>query len=183
DQANDDGYSRLADDDKKSFWKSNPYLDPHFTGEPDDTRPQWLIIDLGGHKPLNAIRIHWGAPYAKQYKVEYWPGDDPMHLQPDDDDEWQPFAYGNIANAQGGDALIRLSERPQSTEFVRIVMSNSSHTSAQSSDDVRDSLGFAIREIELGNIDKRGRFHDHVRHWPDRHRQTIFYVSSTDPWH
>ena len=183
DQANDDGYSRIADGDKESFWKSNPYLDPHFTGEPDDAHPQWLIIDLGGHKPLNAIRIHWGAPYAKRYKVEYWPGDDPMHLQPDDDEEWQPFAYGNIANAQGGDELIRLSERPRSAEFVRIVMSNSSHTSAQSSDDIRDSLGFAIREIELGNIDKRGRFHDHVRHSPHRHRQTIFYVSSTDPWH
>src|SRR5262249_29594078 len=62
-------------------------------------------------------------------------------------------------------------------------MSNSSHTSTQSSDDVRDSLGFAIREIELGKMDNRGRFHDHVRHAPDRHRQTVIYASSTDPWH
>src|SRR6266481_1559248 len=193
DQANDDGYSRIADGDKESFWKSNPYLDPHFTGEPDEAHPQWLIIDLGGQKPVNAVRINWGAPYAKQYKVEYWQGDDPMHLQPDDDDDWQPFANGNIENAQGGDDLIRLAERPRSAQFVRIVMSNSSHTSAQVSDDIRDSLGFAIREVELGNIDpplrrsgaasKRGRFHDHVRHAPDRHRQTIVYVSSTDPWH
>ena len=59
-------------------------------------------------KPVNAIRIRWAAPYAKQYKVEYWPGDDPMHLHPDDDDDWQPFAHGNIANAHGGDELIRL---------------------------------------------------------------------------
>jgi hypothetical protein len=193
DQANDDGYSRIADGDKESFWKSNPYLDSHFTGEPADAHPQWLIVDLGGDKPVNAIRIHWAAPYAKQYKVEYWPGDDPMHLQPDDDDVWQPFANGNIENTQGGDELIRLAERPRSVQFVRIVMRNSSHTSAQSSDDIRDSLGFAIREIELGNIDppsrrpgaasQRGRFHDHVRHAPDRHRQTIVYVSSTDPWH
>jgi hypothetical protein len=193
DQANDDGYSRIADGDKESFWKSNPYLDSRFTGEPDDAHPQWVIIDLGRHKPVNAIRIRWAAPYAKQYKVEYWPGDDPMHLQPDDDDVWQPFANGNIENAQGGDELIRLTERPRSVQFVRIVMSNSSHTSAQSSDDIRDSLGFAIREIEMGDIDppsrrsgapsKRGGFHDHVRHAPDRHRQTIVYVSSTDPWH
>jgi F5/8 type C domain len=183
DQANDDGYSRIADGDKDSFWKSNPYLDSHFTGESDDAHPQWVIIDLGEQKPVNAVRIRWAAPYAKQYKVEYWPGDDPMHLHPDDDDDWQPFAHGNIENAQGSDELVRLTGRARSVQFVRIVISNSSHTSAQSSDDIRDSLGFAIREIELGNVDKRDHFHDHVRHAPDRHRQTIVYVSSTDPWH
>jgi hypothetical protein len=183
DQANDDGYSRITDGDKKSFWKSNPYLDSHFTGESENAHPQWLIVDLGRKKPVNAIRIGWAAPYAKQYKVEYWPGDDPMHLHPDDDDDWQPFAHGIIENAQGGDELIRLTKQPRSVQFVRIVMSNSSHTSAQNSDDIRDSLGFTIREIELGNIDKRNHFHDRVHHAPDRHRQTIVYVSSTDPWH
>ena len=152
DQANDDGYSRIADGDKESFWKSNPYLDSHFTGESDDAHPQWVIIDLGRHKPVNAIRIRWATPYAKQYKVEYWPGDDPMHLHPDDNnDDWLPFAHETIENAQGRDQLIRLSERQRSVQFVRIVMSNSSHTSTQGLDDIRDSLGFAIREIELGN--------------------------------
>jgi hypothetical protein len=183
DQANDDGYSRIDDGDKKSFWKSNPYLDSHFTGEPDDAHPQWVIIDLGRHKPVDAIRIHWAAPYARQFHVEYWPGDDPMHLQPDDEDDWQPFANGKISDARGGSELIRLADRPRSVQFVRIVMSNSSHTSAQSSDDIRDSLGFSIREIELGKMGNDGRFHDHLRHAPDRHRQTIIYVSSTDPWH
>jgi len=183
DQANDDCYSRIADGDKQSFWKSNPYLDSHFTGESDDAHPQWVIIDLGERKPVNAIRIDWAAPYASRYGVEYWPGDDPMHLQPDDDDDWQPFAHGNIENAHGGDETVRLAQRPRSVQFVRIVMSRSSHTSAESSDDIRDRLGFAIREIELGKIDKNSRFHDHVRHAPDRHRQTIIYVSSTDPWH
>jgi F5/8 type C domain-containing protein len=183
DQANDDGYSRIADGDKKSFWKSNPYLDSHFTGEPDDAHPQWVVIDVGASKLVNAIRIHWGTPYARRYRIEYWPGDDPMHLHPDDDDEWHPFARGNIDDSHGGDELIRLAERPRSVQFVRIVMSRSSHTSAQSSDDIRDRLGFAIREIELGNIDHRDRFHDQLRHAPDRHRQTVIYVSSTDPWH
>jgi len=62
-------------------------------------------------------------------------------------------------------------------------MTRSSQTSAETSNDIRDRLGFAIREIELGKIDKHGRFHDYIRHAPDRHRQTIIYVSSTDPWH
>jgi hypothetical protein len=182
DQANDDGYSRIADGDEGSFWKSNPYLDSHFTGEAGDAHPQWVIIDLGAPKPINAIRIHWGVPYAEQYRVEYWSGDDPMHLHADDDDDWQPFAHGNINDADGGNELIRLDHHPRRTQFVRIVISRSSWIGAQSSD-IRDRLGFAIREIELGKIDKQRRFHDYVRHAPDRHRQTVIYVSSTDPWH
>jgi F5/8 type C domain len=183
DQANDDGYSRIADGDPNSFWKSNPYLDSHFTGESDDAHPQWVVIDLGAPKLVNAIRIYWGTPYATQYRVEYWLGDDPMHLQPDDDDDWQPFANGKIDDTHGGSELVRLTERPRAVQFVRILMSRSSHSSEQSSDDVRDRLGFAIREIDLGKLGKDGRFHDHVRHAPDRHRQTIMYASSTDPWH
>ena len=183
DQANDDGYSRIADGDKESFWKSNPYLASHFTGQSDDTHPQWVVIDLGARKPINAIRIHWGSPYATRYRVEYWPGDDPMHLHADDDDDWQPCAHGNVDDTHGGDQLIRLAARPRSVRFVRIVMSRSSQTSAPTSNDIRDRLGFAIREIELGKIDSHSRFHDHVRHAHDRHRQTLIYVSSTDPWH
>jgi len=183
DQANDDGYSRITDGNDNSFWKSNPYLDSHFTGESEDAHPQWVVIDLGARKPINAIRIYWATPYATEYRVEYWPGDDPMHLHADDDDDWQPFAHGNVNNGHGGNELVRLAERPRSTRFVRIVMSRSSQTSAQPSNDIRDRVGFAIREIDLGKIDKNGQFRDYVRHAPDRHKQTIVYVSSTDPWH
>src|SRR5437867_3230083 len=183
DQANDDDYSRIADGDPNSFWKSNPYLDSHFTGESEDAHPQWVVIDLGAPKLVNALRIHWGTPYATRYRIEYWPGDDPMHLHPDDDNDWQPFANGKIDNAHGGSELVRLTERPRAVQFVRILMSRSSHTSEQRSDDVRDTLGFAIREIDLGKMGKDGRFHNHIRHAPDRHRQTIIYASSTDAWH
>jgi hypothetical protein len=183
DQANDDGYSRITDGDQKTFWKSNPYLDSHFTGESDDAHPQWVIIDLGARKRVDAIRVRWATPYAKRYKIEYWQGEDPMHLHDDDDDDWQPFAHGNIEKASADDQLIRLSDRPLATEFVRILMSGSSNSSVRNSDDIRDRVGFAISEIELGQIDKHGHFHDHVRHAPDRHRQTVVYTSSTDPWH
>jgi len=183
DQANDDGYSRIADGDPNSFWKSNPYLDSHFTGESEDAHPQWVMIDLGAPKLVNAIRIHWGTPYASKYRIDYWPGDDPMHLHPDDDDDWQPFTNGKFDDAHGHTELVRLIERSRAVQFVRILMSRSSQKSEQSSDDVRDRLGFAIREIDLGKLDKNGRFRDHIRHAPDRHRQTIIYTSSTDPWH
>jgi hypothetical protein len=183
DQANDDGYSRISDGDPNSFWKSNPFLDSHFTGESEDAHPQWVVIDLGAPKLVNALRIHWGIPYATRYRVEYWPGDDPIHLHPDDDDDWQPFANGKIDDAHGHSELVRLTERPRTVQFVRILMSRSSHSSEQTSNDVRDRLGFAIREIDLGKMGKDGRFHDHIRHAPDRHRQTIIYASSTDSWH
>jgi F5/8 type C domain len=184
DQANDDGYSRIADGDEESFWKSNPYLDSHFTGEPEDAHPQWVVIDLGATIPINSIRIHWGAPYAKQYRVEYWNGTDPMHLHADQKDDWRPFSNGQVnRQSSGGDQSIRLCSKALPIRFVRVVMTHSSQTSAQTSNDHRDRFGFAIREIELGNIDSHNRFHDYIRHAPDRHRQTVIYVSSTDPWH
>src|SRR6266536_3560906 len=183
DQANDDGYSRIADGNEASFWKSNPYLDSHFTGESEDAHPQWVVIDLGASRPVNFIRVHWGAPYAKRCKVEYWPGDDPMHLHADDDDDWQPLGRANVNDGRGGGQVIRRETPARSVRFVRIVMTRSSQTSTETSNDIRDRLGFAIREIELGKIDKHGRFHDYVSHAPDRHRQIICYVSSTDPWH
>src|SRR5438552_5553529 len=106
-----------------------------------------------------------------------------MHVHADDDDDWQLFAHGNVADARIRNEPIRIAERPRSVRFVRVVMSRSSRTSAATSEDIRDQLGFAIREIELGTVDTRGHFHDYVHHAPDRHRQTIIYVSSTDPWH
>ena len=193
DQANDDGYSRITDGNEESFWKSNPYLDSHFTGEADDAHPQWVVIDLDVARPVNAIRIHWGAPYARQYRVEYWSGDDPMHLHADRKDEWRLFPNGALNRGSGGDESVRLSAKPLAVRFVRVVMSRSSQASAQISDDIRDRLGFAIREIELANVDppsphsgtasSRSHFHDYIRHAPDRYRQTVIYVSSTDPWH
>jgi hypothetical protein len=193
DQANDDGYSRIADGDQESFWKSNPYLDPHFTGEPNDAHPQWVVIDLGAAKPVNSIRIHWGAPYAQQYTVEYWDGEDPMHLHADRKDEWRHFPKGEVNRGSGGDESVRLCAKPLSVRFVRVVLSRSSQTSPQTSNDIRDRLGFAIGEIELGSVDppslhsgaasSHGRFQDYVRHAADRHQQSVIYVSSTDPWH
>jgi hypothetical protein len=183
DQANDDGYSRIVDADEESFWKSNPYLASHFTGEPDEAHSQWVVIDLGAAKPVNFIRIHWGAPYAQRYKVEYWSGQDPMHLHSDRKDAWRLFPNGEVNRGSGGDESVQLSAKALPVRFVRVLMTRSSQTRQQRSNDIRDQLGFAIREIELGSTDSHKPFYDYVRHAADRNRQTVIYVSSTDPWH
>jgi NedA-like, galactose-binding domain len=183
DQANDDGYSRIADGDQDSFWKSNPYLDSHFTGDSDNAHPQWVVIDLGAAKSVNSIRIRWGTPSAQRYRIEYWTGDDPMHLHTDEKDDWRLFPKGEVNDGLGGEENIRLCDKALSVRFMRVLLNRSAGTSAQPPNDIRDGVGFAIREISIGRIDSKGRLHDYVQHTADRHKQTIVYVSSTDPWH
>jgi hypothetical protein len=179
DQANDDGYSRITDGDLDSYWKSNPYLDSYYTREP--AHSQWVVIDLGAIMEVNSIRIHWGEPYAEKFQVEYWPGHDPMHLHADQSDDWRVFPQGVISHCTGEDQLVHLGS--QSVQYVRINMTDSSHSNPMATEDIRDKLGFAIRELEVGRSDSNGNFADFIHHAADRHGQTVVYVSSTDPWH
>src|SRR5215471_6204274 len=71
DQAENNGYSRIDDGDTQTFWKSNPYLDSHFTGEEDSLHPQWVVIEFAKPTPINALRIVWGQPFAKTSRVQY----------------------------------------------------------------------------------------------------------------
>ena len=183
DQANDDGYSRLDDGDLNTFWKSNPYLDQHFTKEKNTKLPQWVLIDLGTEKAINAIQLNWAEPFARVYEVEYghFAGvDDISQSLPN---VWQMFPLGKVVAGNGGKITFRLSRELVSTRFVRVLMKESSGTSIRRSADVRDHLGYAIREIGLGTLNAKGRFHDEMCHAPHNGDQTPIYVSSTDPWH
>lgn len=80
DQAGNDGYSRLNDGDETTFWKSNPYLDAHFTGEDNAVHPQWMIIDFGEPRKVDALRILWGDPYAVRLEAQYWDGKNVEYL-------------------------------------------------------------------------------------------------------
>ncbi len=182
DQANNDGYSRIDDGDRSSFWKSNPYLDEYFTG--GVSHPQWVVIDLGKVQTVNFIRLHWGAPYPVKYEIEYWTGNDPMHLHLDRPDEWRTFAQGEHRTGSGGvEPILLAPDGRRLVQFVRILMEQSSHTSATPTTDERDKAGFALVEVELGFRDRSGVFQDLIKHAPDHARQTTIYVSSTDPWH
>lgn len=175
------GFSRLTDGDLNSFWKSNPYLTQHFTGESDSLHPQWIVLDLAQTQQVDSIRIAWGEPFAKRYVVQYWTGEDPIHLPTRG--VWETFLQGNVTNGKGGTETVRLIATPMPVRFVRIWMIESSNTcDADGPGDPRNCVGYAIRELYLGTTTKGGAFHDILRHTPDQ-EQTTTYCSSVDPWH
>jgi len=181
DEANDDGYSMLDDGDPKTFWKSNPYLSKAYTGEPDATHPQWVVLDFGKQVPVNVLRIQWAEPYATKFFVEYaktgrvYFGGHPWNV-------WKSFPHGRIDHGNGGGQEVRLSDAPVMARYLRVWMTGGSQTALAGSSDPRDAMGYAIREISAGTCDAKGVFHDQITHSPD-HLQTLTYASSTDPWH
>src|SRR5439155_2664671 len=97
--------------------------------------------------------------------------------------EWRNFPGGATTRGAGADRVLKLAARSLTVRYVRIRLNQSSGTGPSGSTDIRDRLGYAIREIHLGSIDRRGRFKDVIHHAPNRNSQTVIYVSSTDPWH
>src|SRR5215469_2276389 len=178
----DDGYSRLNDGDANTYWKSNPYLTKRFTGEDDALHPQWVVIDLEAKHHLNAIRIEWGEPYAREYTVQYWVGTgDAMDEQ--NTGEWKTFSAGVVKDAQGSSATLRLEPATIEARYVRVLMTESSNTcDTHGASDPRNCVGYAIKELYLGTIGEDGNLKDLMRHSPDQ-KQTATYCSSVDPWH
>jgi len=183
DNGNNDGYSRVDDGDTTTCWKSNPYLDPRYTGVSEALHPQWVVVDLGSAQPVNAVHLWWGNPYPLRYRLDYWTGDQSQRIDWNPDGLWRAWPEGAYRDGIGGEVLRRLSPKPLTTRFVRITLLESSHTAVGGSGDPRDSLGFVLREIGIGTIDRSGRFHDLVRRGTTRSSQSAVLVSSTDPWH
>jgi hypothetical protein len=172
-----EGFSRLTDGDRRTFWKSNPYLEKPFTGE--DPTPQWIVIDLGTPRPVDALRIDWAAPYARRFLVQHWTGEDAMKKPGAGD--WQTFPGGTVADGQGGAQTVTLGPAPITVRFVRLLLTASSETCADPSDR-RNCLGYAIGELGLGTAGPGGKLRDLLRHSPDQ-KQGVTYCSSVDPWH
>lgn len=143
------GWSRLTDGDPKSYWKSNPYLTRAFTGEDDSLHPQWVVIALDKPREVNSIRIAWAEPYARVYQVQYWVGDgDAMYEQ--DKGQWKTFSSGDVKDGKGGTPTIDLASSPVSAKFIRVLMTQSSNTcDTHGSSDIRNCVGYAIRELYL----------------------------------
>jgi hypothetical protein len=175
------GYSRLTDGNPQTYWKSNPYLTSHFTGEDDSLHPQWVVIDLGTRQGVNALRVDWADPYAQTYEVQYWTGANAMD-QPTQG-AWNTFPNGIVSDGHGGTAVLKLASEPVEARFLRILMTRSSSTyDTHGNGDARNCSGYAIHEVYAGTFDNSGSFVDLIQHSPDQN-QTPTYCSSIDPWH
>ena len=197
----DRGYSRLTDGDPKSFWKSNPYLTKEFTHEDDALHPQWIIVDLGEYRDVNAIRIDWCEPSAREYEVQYWVGADPMNWEEPALDStnqggeylpvssqamgnWLAFTKGAVHDGKGGSVTLKVADDLVATRWVRVVMTQSSNQPGpHGKDDIRHRVGYAIYQVYVGRLEADGKFADFVTHASDGKKQTATYCSSTDPWH
>jgi hypothetical protein len=85
----------------QSYWKSNPYLTSHYTGESDTLHPQWVVIDMGKARSVNAIHIQWVNPYAVVYVVQYWVGDNnAMDWDMGPNGVWRAFTHRRCAECQ-----------------------------------------------------------------------------------
>jgi hypothetical protein len=188
DQANDDGYSRIDDGDSETFWKSNPYLDEEFTHEPNSLHPQWVVIEFSKPERINALRVLWGKPFPVTFRIQYADIDDVSDIALNVPGMWRDcphsvFVGGGDYSPKSKGHLLGLSKEPITTRWLRILMTDSSRTSTASTNDVRDRIGFAMRELSAGYQDGKWKFHDVMHHASNRKRQTIIHVSSTDPWH
>jgi hypothetical protein len=190
DEANNDGYSRIDDGDESTFWKSNPYLDTAFTGESNKSHPQWVVIDLGKEKMVDAISIHWGNPFATEFTLDY--GLPPVYpymktsgyYEIDSPRLWKSFPNHEFRTSTGGNVVLRLANKPVMARMIRVGMSKSNAFRSSGEIDIRDSVGFAIAEVFIGVIGKNGKLKmDYVHHSINNHKQSKVTVSSNDPWH
>ena len=171
----------MTDGDTNSYWKSNPYLTQAYTGESDALHPQWVFLDLANSLPVSAIRIAWAEPYAVNYEVQYWTGEDP--IKKPTLGVWVTFPGGAVHEGKGGAVTLQLADQPIAAQWVRILMRQSSNTcDTHGSADKRNCVGYAIRKLYLGRTTADGKLHDVIRHTADQD-QTATYCSSVDPWH
>lgn len=178
DNATDDDWSRLDDGDPATFWKSNPYLDPVALHD-GQAHPQWLVLRFDRPRAIDSALIAWGMPYAVRYEVQYWTG----ATEYDPKGAWITFPHGAVTDGAGGEAVLRLADKPVETSHVRVLLHQGSGTAPPDARDWRDRAGYSVREVSFGLRQADGSLDDAVVHAASHDRQTFANVSSNDPWH
>ena len=165
-----------------SYWKSNPYLTSKFTAESDTLHPQWVVVDLQSPASINAVKIAWASPYATKYQVEFWDGSKALDFDGGPQGQWKALPSALNTNAQGGTTIVKFSDDPLTTQYVRILMTESSNTCDEHDpSDPRNCVGYAIQSIQAGIVDAAGKFTEASRNPTDP--LVTYTASSIDPWH
>ena len=182
----------LVDGSLQSVWKSNPYLDQHFTHEPNASLPQWVVVDLGRVAPIDAVRIAWSSPYATRYAVEYWTGGASNPHTAPTQGAWVTLPKAAVDHGHGGTVTLKLASSTK-IRYLRILMSESSETCGPGGvvdrrgtpRDIRNCVGYAVREIYAGRLGPDGTLQDVIQHAPAGRGSHASHVwaSSVDPWH
>ena len=98
-------------------------------------------------------------PTPQPYRVEYWDGKNALDFDDGPEGTWKVFQAGAQQHAKGGTVVLKLSDAPVSTRYVRIWMNESSNTcDLHGSDDPRNCVGYAIEQLAAGSIDANGAF-------------------------
>ena len=166
-----------------TYWKSNPYLTSKFTHEPDSLHPQWVVVDLRSPQPVNEVQIIWADPYAVTFQIEYWEGTNALDFDRGPNGSWKTFPNGAFQNAKGGASTLKIYNAAITTRYLRVLMTASSNTCDEhGSSDIRNCVGYAIREIHAGSVDASGAFTDAAKDATGKNAPT-YCSSSIDPWH
>ena len=166
-----------------SYWKSNPYLTSKFTHESDTLHPQWVVVDLRTPQPISAVQIAWKDPFAVIYQVEYFDGKNALDFDRGPMGNWKVFPSGAMKNAKGGTVTLKLSDAPITTQYVRVLMTESSNTCDEhGSSDIRNCVGYAIDQIHAGTLAANGIFANAIQN-PTEATAPTYCSSSIDPWH
>ena len=141
-----------------------------------------MLVDLGRSLPVDALRIAWAAPYARRLRVEYFVGSDALQFANDPAGYWALVSARLVRRPRRSPDVVSCPHATPGALLVWVLLERSSHTALPGSRDIRDRLGFAVRELYLGTL-RHGRLRDAIVHAATNARQTATYVSSTDPWH
>ena len=167
-----------------TYWKSNPYLTSKFTGESDALHPQWVVVDLRARRSRSAPsrspgQIRSPSPTRSNIGTENMRSTSTAVPR----EVGRRFPNGSLKNAKGGTVTLKLSDAPVTTQYMRVLMTESSNTcDLHGSSDIRNCVGYAIQEIHAGSIDASGAFID-VKKDATGKDQPTYCSSSIDPWH
>jgi hypothetical protein len=122
--------------------------------------PQWILADLGAMERVNRVHIAWGSPRAASVELLRWTGPDDPTKSP---------TIGGWAAFRDGEAV--------RTRWVRIVM-RTGKSACPPQSDWRDCAGVAVAELSIFD-----GYRDLIKHAAKHDKQSVIWVSSTDPWH